>query len=301
MEIQISFSEQPSVQESFRIENLLGEGKFQVYTVYSEQQQTKYALKVFPSNLLGKFCYQTEQVLSHLQHPNIIKNIPVICDNEGFNCLLTEFAQYGDFLNLTMKGIFHSEALIRTYFHQLIEGIEYLHTQGVAHLDLKLDNLVLGSDFKLKIIDFDQAQLIEDKKLNCGGTIHYRPPEVIDNKCKNLAAVDVYSAGIILYALIANEFPFYEVTDSKGIRLQHFSTFVKDKTKFWNMKTSRQQDKTAFSEDLIELLNGMFEYDVKKRFNLQDIKQSKWYQGPVIKEERLDTQLQTILDSFVIN
>ncbi|RZJ37213.1 MAG: hypothetical protein EOO18_06165 [Chryseobacterium sp.] len=54
---------------------------------------------------------------------------------------------------VTKKGLLSHEMIIRTYFHQLIEGIEYIHSQGVAHLDLKLENIMLGDSFELKIID----------------------------------------------------------------------------------------------------------------------------------------------------
>lgn len=287
MQVTLTFLEndKQGSQETFTLKNLLGKSKFAVYTIKSRTQQAKYALKLFPTDTRGQSYYEKENFVSTLQHPNIIKSIPITCDNNDFQCLLTEFAPFGDFLKLTMNNAFQSETLVRTYFRQLIEGIEYLHSQGVAHLDLKLDNLVLGSDYKLKIIDFDQAQLIKDTKIRCGGSPDYRPPEVIDRRCKNMTAVDIYSAGIILYTWVAKEFPFHETTDPKGVRLQHYSTFVKDKTKFWEMKAARQQEKNVFSEDLIELLNGMFDYNVEKRFKLEDIKQSKWYQGLVVEEQ----------------
>lgn len=297
MDMQIILTQNPTEEEVFTIETLLGEGKFQVYTAYSKKQQTRYALKVFPSNSFGDTFYKKELNLACLNHHNIIKYFPITDHNGDFNCILIEFAQFGDFLQLTMKNAFQSETLIRTYFHQLIEGMEYLHSQGIAHLDLKFDNLVLGSDFKLKIIDFDQAQSIKGTKIYSGGSKNYRPPEVIDGKCKNLAAVDVYSAGIILYSLVAREFPFYETTDSKGIYLKHYSTFVKDKSKFWTTKASRYEKK-VFSEDLIELLNEMMEADPSKRMKVQDIKDSKWYQGPVIEGKKLSTEMKTVLDSI---
>lgn len=298
MEVSIALADHEDFLEPLQIEREIGQGKSKVYNAYSPSQKINYALKVFPNSPAGGIYYQKEKIISQLHHPNIIKTVPIIGNNTGFSCLLTELAQYGDFLNLTMKKAFHSEAVIRTYFHQLIEGIEYLHSQGIAHLDLKLDNLVLGSDFKLKIIDFDQAQSLKDSKPKCGGSANYRPPEVIDKRCKNLGAVDVYSAGIILYTLIAREFPFHETIDSKGIRLQHFSTFVKDKTKFWTLKAGRLQDKDVFGDELIELLNEMLEYDAEKRIKIEDIKKSKWYQGPVVDEEDLVAQMKEAVDKI---
>lgn len=295
MKIPIIFESEPDCCELLNITDKLGEGKFTVYTAYSPAHGTNYALKVFPNTFAGVMHYTKEQILANLCHPNIIKCIPTKCQTDTFLGVLTEYAEHGEILELAAKGAFSSETLIRTYFHQLIEGIEYLHLEGLAHLDLKLHNLVLGSDYKLKIIDFDQAQSIADTKMKFWGTKAYRPPEVIDNKCKNLAAVDVYSAGVILYALIANEFPFMEVIDKKGIRLKHYSTFVKDKNLFWQSKANTMENKNVFSGELIELLNGMFEYDVEKRFKIEEVKKSKWFNGPIMSEDELIVHMKDVL------
>lgn len=295
MEIIISFDQQPALQEAFQVEDLAGEGKFKVYSIYSHIQQTKYALKIFPKDALGSPSYKKDQIISLLNHPNIIKSVPITYQSRDFHFLMTEFAPFGNFLNLTASNIFQSETLVRTYFRQLIEGIEYLHSQGVAHLDLKLENLVLGSDYKLKIIDFDQAQSIKDTRLKCRGSADYRPLEVINRKCKDLAAMDVYSAGIILYTMIAKEFPFKEIYETRGVCLYHYSTFVKDNAKFWKMKADRLKNPSLFSEDLIDLFNRIFECDAEKRIKLSEIKESKWYQGPVVEGERLTEQIKSLL------
>lgn len=294
--IPITFEASPASYEVLSIGDKLGEGKFSVYTAYSPSHQTKYALKVFPNSTSGVVHYSKEFVLSSLSHPNIIKCIPIKCHTDTFYGLLTEFADFGGVLDLVMKGVVTSEVLIRTYFHQLVQGIEYLHSQRLAHLDIKLENLVLGSDYKLKIIDFDQVQSIGDKKMKYRGTPSYRPPEVLDQKCDNLGAVDIYSAGIVLFAMIAREFPFKELANENGFSLKCYSMFVKENKKFWEMKANRVQDKAVFNDDLTNLLNGMLEYNVDKRFKLQDIKNSKWYQGPVLSEKELMGQMKARLD-----
>lgn len=59
-----------------------------------------------------------------------------------------EYAPYGNFSKLMSKAkIYNDEKLTRTYFHQLVEGLEYLHSQDIAHLDLKFCNLLLGDDY----------------------------------------------------------------------------------------------------------------------------------------------------------
>jgi len=207
----------------------------------------------------------------------------MICCDERFFTTLTEFAKYGDFFDLVTKGFLESEILIRTYFHQLIEGLEYIHSQGVAHLDLKLENLMLGTDFQLKIIDFDQSQMITDKTLTSGGTIAYRAPEIINGNSTNFTAADIFSAGIILYAFKAREFPFVEkIVDNEYKDSRSYLTFAKNNRNFWRMKGYAKKDKFFYSEEFISLVNGMLHENPQKRFTIKNIKESKWYQGPVL-------------------
>ena len=120
MEIEISFKEQLTSSEVFSIEGPLGQGKFRVYTIYPPKQQTKYALKIFPNNSSGTVYYKNEQIISLLNHPNIIKSFSITVQNDNFHYLLIEFAPFGNFFNLANNDVFKSEALVRTYFHQLI-------------------------------------------------------------------------------------------------------------------------------------------------------------------------------------
>jgi len=67
--------------------------------------------------------------------------------------------------------------LAKTLFLQLINGLEYLHGQGIAHLDLKLENLLLDSNFNLLIADFDGAYMRGDLEVRSKGARNYRDPE----------------------------------------------------------------------------------------------------------------------------
>lgn len=74
-----------------------------------------------------------------------------------------EYAPNKDFFDALMEiKVKFDDTLVRTYFHQLVSGVEYLHSHGIAHLDLKLENLMLGENFELKIIDFDLSYVRGD-------------------------------------------------------------------------------------------------------------------------------------------
>lgn len=302
MELSVTFPNQSTTtKQSLQVLKKLGHGKFTVYQAYSPAHKANFALKAFPKDSYGTAQYQKETLLTTLDHPNIIQNIPVNLEGSEsrFHAVLTEFAKYGDFFELVVAGVFNTEALIRTYFHQLIGAMEHMHSQGVAHLDLKLENLMMGSGFNLKLIDFDQAQRLTDKKITSGGTKGFRAPEVIIGNCTDFAAADIYSAGVALYAFRAQEYPFAEATVEKSTTLKYYSTFMKNNQAFWEMKATQKKDQSIFSESFKELVNGMLHSDVKKRFTIADIKESKWYNGPVLDEKSLRAEIRPRYENFL--
>lgn len=303
MSFTISFIQDPSVTDSLQIVKKVSQGNFKVYKAYSESERESYALKMFPKDAIGTLQYKNESVLAKLSHPNIIQYIPVNVHLEpenDFNCILTEYAKYGGIFDMIANGVFNTETLIRTYFHQIMDGLSYLHSQGVAHLDLKPENLMIGSGFTLKIIDFDQAQNIKDKKINSRGTQGYRAPEIIDGSCINFKAADIYSLGVLLYALKVRKTPFSERTtqDARGehhISLKGYSTFTKNNAAFWEEKIAKINDPAFFSQDFKDLVNGMLQFDTNKRFTMNDIRKSQWFNGPVLNKEELRAEMKARL------
>ena len=304
MEISVILPNQSKSKQPLQILKKIGEGKFSVYQTYCPLQKTTYALKAFPKDAYGANQYQKEALLANLSHPNIIQNIPISIENSEdahFYPVLTEFAQYGDFFKLVVGGVLNSEVIMRTYFHQLIAAVDHMHSKKVAHLDLKLENLMMGNDFIMKIIDFDQAQNTTDQKLTSGGTKGFRAPEVINGDCTDFCAADIYSAGVILYAFKAQEYPFGECKDGQTTTLKCYTTFMRCNQEFWKAKSNQKKDKNFFSDSFKELINGMLDVDVIARFTIEDIKRSKWYKGPVLDNKALIKEMKPRWDNFIKN
>jgi len=296
MEIRVRFSEEPLIQESLIIHEKLSQGDLDVYKVTSPTYNQTYALKLFPKNSFGIKHYQKEKLMAHLNHPNVIKQVPILCARRRCNILLTEYAPNGHFLELINNLCLDSEVIIRTYFRQLIEGIEHIHSLGVAHLDLKLENLMLGEDFNLKIIDFDHAQPIKDNKILSLGTNGYRAPELIKKNGTNLTAIDIYAAGIILYMFKVRALPFEESKED-GIKHDYFcyETYIQNKHEFWKMNRFFFEDKKELTQDFINLIDGMLREDPEKRMKITDIKNSKWYKGRILEHENLKKHMSSKL------
>ncbi len=293
--VSVTYPDNLEYNDSLRLDKKLGEGKFSVFQVYSAYRRTSYALKVFPANALGSALYKKEQLVSRFSHPNIIKSVPIVPQEatQEDDCLfsLTEIAKFGDFFDVVNEAMLNNnEVIIRTYMHQLVEGIEHMHSQGVAHLDLKLENMMLGANFQLKVIDFDQSQMLSDDFIESRGTAHYRAPEMINGKSNDFAAADIYSMGVILFALMVGEFPFLERKAEGGKASIDFAQFVNDNKAFWESKANPEGG-NFFTEEFIELVNGMLNFDPERRIKIKEIKASKWYNGAILDPKNLKQEM----------
>jgi len=205
----------PAAYQNLSVIKKLSKAKFPVYLTASKVDKQNYAMKIFAYKGEEPHpYYRNETRFSILKHPNVINTVYTEDSKDTLykgelkkvSYILMEFAPHGDFFDLITKyRDSFDDKLVRTYFRQLIDGIEYLHACKVAHLDLKPENLLIGADFNLKIADFDLSHVIGDKKIFSRGTRYYRGPEFFresgEPDLKVPFASDVYSAGIILFIL----------------------------------------------------------------------------------------------------
>ena len=98
----------------------------------------------------------------------------------------------------------------RGYFIQLISALNHSHQSGVVHRDLKPENILIDQNGCLKLADFGFASLTRD---SCGlmtscGSPNYAAPELLDGSAYDGQAVDIWSCGVILYAMVSGALPF---------------------------------------------------------------------------------------------
>jgi len=284
-------------EQSFKIVQKLGQGKFPVYLIHSDECNQYFTMKVYPfkgGELNPRFL--NEARFSCLNHPNVNPILALQPESECYyqgkytnvSFLLSEFAPNKTFFEVfeTSKIAF-DETLARTYFHQLIDGIEYLHLNGVAHLDLKLENLLLSKNLTLKITDFDLSYKQNDKQISTTGTKYYRAPELINKKCANTQVLDIYSAGIILFVFkTGGILPHLEEGLIHGINL--FKLFYNDSKAFWNIHSKLQNKSLGFFDsNFTELFESMVTLEPNQRATISQIKASKWYNGPIYSDKEV--------------
>ncbi|CAN6206521.1 unnamed protein product [Urochloa humidicola] len=147
-----------------------------------------------------------------IQHPNVVRLYEVMGSKTRIYIVL-EFIMGGELHDIVATSGRLKEDEARRYFQQLINAVDYCHSRGVYHRDLKLENLLLDINGNLKISDFGLSA-ISDQVKNDGllhttcGTPNYVAPEVIDDKGYDGALADLWSCGVILFVLLAGYLPF---------------------------------------------------------------------------------------------
>mmetsp|Transcript_2667 Transcript_2667/g.2314 ORF Transcript_2667/g.2314 Transcript_2667/m.2314 type:complete len:179 (-) Transcript_2667:728-1264(-) len=159
--------------------------------------------------------------------------------------------------------------------------MEYLHSKTVYHLDLKLENLLLGEDLQLKICDFDICYFEGDEEITAKGTPHYRAPEIKHQTCSDPAAADVYSLAIIMFSLRTGVLPYYEDEVIRGLNLQN--ALHTDPELFWKFHETHLNEK--IEDDFKELFIGMTQKNPMKRMTLKKVIESEWVNGPCYSDK----------------
>jgi len=261
-------------------------------------------MKVYPYDKqeINK-AYLHESRFSWINHPNIISIVdsqPQVVDSNTtrkVSYILMEYCPNRDLAELVISEKFpRDEKLVRTYFHQIINGLEYLHSNGVAHFDLKLENLLLGEDYQLKITDFDCSYMKDDMFLMGKGTNNFRAPEVIKGKCRNPKAADIYSLGMILFVMMTGSLCYLEDSKVKGHDL--YAMVLDQNEKFWQTHADCTDADVIENEDFKKLFWSMVRSDPTKRATLEEIKQSKWFQGTLYSNRELKSIMTKVFSSL---
>ena len=203
-----------------------------------------------------------------------------------------EYAKNGDLFEALMTlQVSFNETLIRTYFHQMLEGLEALHAIDAAHLDLKLENILLDKKFVAKITDFDLSYMPEDKEINSKGTENYRAPEIINDCCKNAQAADIYSAGIMLFLMkTGGRLPFKERDLYNGVNMKELLEL--NPKMFWKKQCEfLGKEESFFSQDFKRLFSSMVQRCPENRATLEEVKTSEWINKETYSEEELFTYM----------
>jgi len=158
------------------------------------------------------------KILKKVRHPHVVHLYEVrgvdvkskIIETEKELYLVTEFVSGGELFDHIVK---HKRLLERhacRLYHQLLQAVEYIHESGIVHRDLKPENLLLDYDKSLKLVDFGLGNLYDPGEVlstACGSPCYAAPEMIAGKKYEGLRS-DVWSTGVILYAMVCGYLPF---------------------------------------------------------------------------------------------
>eukprot|EP01138_Halocafeteria_seosinensis_P000460 gb/GECG01000474.1/.p1 GENE.gb/GECG01000474.1/~~gb/GECG01000474.1/.p1 ORF type:complete len:709 (+),score=87.39 gb/GECG01000474.1/:1-2127(+) len=265
-----TYKENPVQIGLYKLSKTLGIGSFgKVKLGYHEKTGHKVAVKILNRVKIQQLEMQ-EKVrreianLKKFSHPHIIKLYEVI-DTPSDIFVVMEFVSGGELFDYIVSRGKLSEAEARHFFQQIVAAIDYCHYHGVVHRDLKPENLLLDYNRNVKIADFGLSNSTVDGnflKTSCGSP-NYAAPEVISGSPYAGPEVDVWSCGVILYALLCGNLPF----DDENIG----NLFRKIKSGIYNLPTH-------LTDMARHLISSMLMVDPTKRISVAGIRSHPWFQ-----------------------
>ncbi|KAJ5055510.1 serine/threonine-protein kinase KIN4 [Bipolaris maydis] len=226
----------------------LGEGEFgKVKMGWKRDSPIEVAIKLIRRETLGsnsnrlQKIYREIHILRGLDHPNIVR-LHEMVETERHIGIILEYASGGELFDYILNHRYLKDGPARKLFSQLISGVGYLHRKGIVHRDLKLENLLLDRNKNIIITDFGFANTFDpndelseeieyrlgDKdfmkslgldgsdasrrgdlmQTSCGSPCYAAPELVVSDSLYTGRKVDVWSCGVILYAMLAGYLPF---------------------------------------------------------------------------------------------
>lgn len=190
-----------------------------ILTAYHRVYHLPLAVKIIAKDKIADIAKKqrilfNETILSPLlDHPNII-HVEEIIENNSKIFQFMQLAERGDLLHIINKTGFPDQKTCYKYVEQLLSAVERIHSLGIVHRDIKLENILITSNDVLKLTDFGMASITADGIMtdNCG-TFEYSAPEAISHPAFDGFKADMWGVGIIIYILFSHRLPYEDVKE----------------------------------------------------------------------------------------
>jgi calcium/calmodulin-dependent protein kinase I len=201
-------------KERYLLGRVLGSGTFSTVRLAVDRfTGTKWACKIVTEQAERELLLREVEILQQLDHPNILKYREHFSTTKNLY-IITELLKGTDLRAAVMERGSYAEDDAREIVRQILSALSYLDSKGVAHRDLKMENIMFSpptaSDRQIKIIDFGLAGQLSDNAAafrEAYGTPLYLAPEVASGMPYGTSC-DVWAAGVILFVLLSGDFPF---------------------------------------------------------------------------------------------
>lgn len=245
----------------------IGEGAFGKIVKYTRENEAV-AVKIIrkaecSSDYINTFLPREIAAIKSIKHENIVNVHEVIETSEEIKIVM-ELVKGGDLLDRVLCDGPCNEEQAKNIFRQIVAGLKHCHDNGIAHRDLKLENVLINENDEAKICDFGFCRQMSSKnelsQTYCGSAA-YTAPEVLQGEEYSPIASDIWSLGTILYGIVSAGLPFSEMSIPKMVKSQ-----LKKEFGF----------PAEVSTECKELIASMLEPSVEKRASLEDVLNSEW-------------------------
>ncbi|XP_037065678.1 myosin light chain kinase, smooth muscle isoform X3 [Peromyscus leucopus] len=267
----VTVNTEQKVSDVYDIEERLGSGKFgQVFRLVEKKTRKIWAGKFFKaySAKEKENIRQEISIMNCLHHPKLVQCVDAFEEKANIVMVL-EIVSGGELFERIIDEDFElTERECIKYMKQISEGVEYIHKQGIVHLDLKPENImcVNKTGTRIKLIDFGLARRLE----NAGslkvlfGTPEFVAPEVINYEPIGYAT-DMWSIGVICYILVSGLSPFMGDNDNETLANVTSATWDFDDEAF-----------DEISDDAKDFISNLLKKDMKNRLNCTQCLQHPW-------------------------
>ena len=254
----------------YEIKETIGKGTFSIVKLgINKATNEKVAIKILKKKKMQRKKDKSRldreiSILKRLHHINVIK-IHKITEEIDNYYIVMEYCENGELFNYIVAHQRLSEEETAYFFYQLINGLDYIHHKNIVHRDLKPENLLLSQGNVLKIVDFGLSNYYyPDGKLlstPCGSPCYASPEMVCGNKYNGFR-IDIWSCGIIIFAMICGYLPFEDPNNEIL-----FQKIMKCKVDYPDY----------LSDDVLDIMNKIIVIDPNKRITIEQIKRHPFY------------------------
>ncbi|OHT09565.1 CAMK family protein kinase [Tritrichomonas foetus] len=258
----------PNNVGGYQMRGTVGDGAFSVVKLAMHIESKKYyACKIVPKaristdNLRERFEIEIH-VNQQLRHPGIVALYDLMKDDNNYY-LIMEFCPNGELFQYIVDRTHLKEEEAKPLIRQVLETLQYIHSMNISHRDLKPENLLIDQFGRIKFSDFGLSRFIPESGLvdtPCGSPC-YASPECISGRPYNGKTTDVWSCGVILYAMLTGQLPW-----TKRNQTQLFAQIKKGEYVIPNF----------LSDNCRNFIKGLMTVDIVERLTIEQALEHPW-------------------------
>ena len=276
----------------------IGGGSFgAVYLVKEKDTNKVYAMKKFYLDNLGNGGAKKQyEILSKFNHENIHKVIDMFIAPNKNQYLITPYYQ-NNLYNYTSKKL--PEKVIKQIIFQVVCGVNYLHSLKYIHRDIKPDNILISSEGKIILTDFDlcrqESKGKDDPMTRTAVTLYYRAPELFFGDSYYGNKIDIWSIGCVFAELIIGK-PLFKANNELGTLSNIIETIGCPSEENWpgvsqlpnylpftggEFKLGKMLEEGGLSKEGIDIVTKMLMLDPKKRPSCEELLKDEYFKKDI--------------------